>query len=194
MPFFWRYSISAFRCRCPFVVQTAADFGDADDLVAGFVHQLGGIGTDVAEALHDDARSLVGEMFELFAGLIANDHHAASGRFAAAARAADVDRLAGDDRGHGLAHVHGVGVHHPRHDLLVGVDVGRGNVFLRTDELDEFGGVAAGHALEFAHRTSCAGSQMTPPFAPPNGMLTTAHFHVIQVARARTSSSVTSGE
>src|ERR1022692_676812 len=34
---------------------------------------------------------------------------------------------------------------------------------------------------------------MTPPLAPPKGMLTTANFHVIQEARARTSSSVTSG-
>src|ERR1039458_8749076 len=38
------------------------------------------------------------------------------------------------------------------------------------------------------------GSQITPPLAPPKGMLTTAHFHVIQLAKARTSSSVTSGE
>ena len=37
------------------------------------------------------------------------------------------------------------------------------------------------------------GSQITPPFAPPNGIFTTAHFHVIQLASARTSSSVTSG-
>jgi hypothetical protein len=34
---------------------------------------------------------------------------------------------------------------------------------------------------------------MTPPFAPPNGTLTTAHFHVIHAASARTSSSETSG-
>ena len=34
---------------------------------------------------------------------------------------------------------------------------------------------------------------MTPPLPPPNGMLTTAHFQVIQEASARTSSSVTSG-
>ncbi len=32
---------------------------------------------------------------------------------------------------------------------------------------------------------------MTPPLAPPKGMLTTAHFQVIQAARARTSSSET---
>jgi hypothetical protein len=36
------------------------------------------------------------------------------------------------------------------------------------------------------------GSTTTPPFAPPYGMLTTAHFHDIHIARARTSSRVTS--
>ena len=36
-----------------------------------------------------------------------------------------------------------------------------------------------------------SGSQTTPPFAPPNGMFTTAHFHVIHAASAFTSSSVT---
>src|SRR5213082_3462352 len=34
---------------------------------------------------------------------------------------------------------------------------------------------------------------MTPPLAPPNGIFTMAHFQVIQLARARTSSRVTSG-
>ncbi len=38
------------------------------------------------------------------------------------------------------------------------------------------------------------GSQITPPFAPPNGIFTTAHFQVIQLASARTSSSDTSGD
>ena len=33
----------------------------------------------------------------------------------------------------------------------------------------------------------------TPPFAPPKGMLTTAAFHVIHMARARISSRSTSG-
>jgi hypothetical protein len=37
------------------------------------------------------------------------------------------------------------------------------------------------------------GSNRTPPFAPPYGTSTRAHFHVIHIARARTSSSVTSG-
>src|SRR5205809_790848 len=34
---------------------------------------------------------------------------------------------------------------------------------------------------------------MTPPLAPPKGMLTTAHFHVISAAKPRISSNVTSG-
>jgi hypothetical protein len=38
---------------------------------------------------------------------------------------------------------------------------------------------------------SVGGSHTTPPLAPPNGMFTTAHFHVIHAASAFTSSSVT---
>ena len=37
------------------------------------------------------------------------------------------------------------------------------------------------------------GSQTTAPLAPPNGMLTRAHFQVISLAREITSSMVTSG-
>ncbi len=37
------------------------------------------------------------------------------------------------------------------------------------------------------------GSHATPPLAPPYGRFMTAHFQVIHMASARTSSSVTSG-
>ena len=40
---------------------------------------------------------------------------------------------------------------------------------------------------------SVFGSTMTPPFAPPYGRPARAHFHVIHMASARTSSSVTAG-
>ena len=89
---------------------------------------------------------------EMLDGLVADDHDATAGGLAASARATHAQRLAGDHRGYGLAHVHGVGVHHPGHGLLVGVDVGSGNVFLGADELDQLGGVAAGHALQLAAR------------------------------------------
>ena len=39
---------------------------------------------------------------------------------------------------------------------------------------------------------SFLGSTMTPPLPPPYGMPTTAHFQVIHIARALTSSSETS--
>ena len=43
-----------------------------------------------------------------------------------------------------------------------------------------------------APRAPCAlialGSQVTPPLAPPNGTSTSAHFQVIHIASARTSS------
>ena len=48
--------------------------------------------------------------------------------------------------------MHGIGIHDPRHGLLVGIDVGRGHVFFRADELDELRGVAARHALQLTHR------------------------------------------
>jgi hypothetical protein len=42
-------------------------------------------------------------------------------------------------------------------------------------------------------RDICFGSQITPPFAPPNGIPMSAHFQVIHIASAFTSSRVTSG-
>ena len=44
-----------------------------------------------------------------------------------------------------------------------------------------------------SRRESRFGSQITPPLAPPNGRPISAHFHVIHIASALTSSSVTSG-
>src|SRR5712664_2041166 len=46
-----------------------------------------------------------------------------------------------------VSHVHGICVHHPGHDLFVGIDVGSRNVFLGADEFDQFGGVASRHAF-----------------------------------------------
>ena len=44
-----------------------------------------------------------------------------------------------------------------------------------------------------SRRESIFGSTTTPPFAPPNGIPASAHFHVIHIASALTSSSVTFG-
>src|SRR5579863_7718 len=116
------------------VVEAAIDFENADDLVAGLCHEQRGVGADVAETLHDDTGGFFLK-FQFLDGFIADDHDAAAGGFAAAARSPHVDGLASHDGGDGLAHVHGIGVHHPGHGLFVGIDVGRGNVFFGADEL-----------------------------------------------------------
>jgi hypothetical protein len=60
--------------------------------------------------------------------------------------------VAGHDRGTGLPHVHGIGVHDPGHGLFVSINVGGGDILFRADKLEQFGGVAARHALQFALR------------------------------------------
>ena len=79
-------------------------------------------------------------------------HDAARGGRGPAERAAEADRLAGHDAQDGVAGVHRVGVHHPGHGLLVGADVGRGDVVRGTDERHDLRGVAAGDPLEFGLR------------------------------------------
>ena len=111
---------------------------------------------DVAEALHGDARALELEA-EMLRRLARHDHHAAAGRLAAAERSAHLDRLAGDDRRRAVADVHRVGVGDPRHDLFVGVDVGRRDVLVGADRVDDLGGVAARQRLELALRHLASG-------------------------------------
>ena len=108
---------------------------------------------DVAEALDGDRRALDVEA-DVLGRFARDDRDAAAGGFAAAERAAHLERLAGDDRRLRVADVHRVGVHDPRHDLLVGVDVRRRDVLFRADRLDDFGDVAARERLELAAATS----------------------------------------
>ena len=77
---------------------------------------------------------------------------AAAGRLAAADRAADRERLAGDDAEHRVALVHRERVEDPRHHLRVRADVGRRDVALGADLVDDLGGVAARHPLELLGR------------------------------------------
>ena len=87
---------------------------------------------------------------EVLERFLRDDHAAAARRLATAERAAHLDRLAGDDGRDRVAHVHGVGVHHPRHDALVRVHVRRRNVGVGTERVDDAGGVAARESLELA--------------------------------------------
>jgi hypothetical protein len=62
--------------------------------------------------------------------------------------AADIERFAGYDTGLIFALMHGVGIHDPRHDLGVGIDVGRRDIAIRADDVHDHRRVTAGQALE----------------------------------------------
>ena len=134
------------------VVDAALPVGDRDDLRADASTSRS---ADTEPTLPKPCTATVraldveAEVLGRFAG---DDHHAAAGRLAASERAAHLDRLAGHDGRRRVADVHAVGVHHPRHDLVVGVDVGRRHVLLRADGVDDLGDVAAGQRLELAPR------------------------------------------
>src|SRR5208283_4877129 len=90
------------------IVQAAIDLRHADDLVAALVHEAGSVGADVAEALNHNPAVVEGQI-QIAQALVASQHHAAAGGLDAASRTSDIERLAGDHAGHGVAHVHGVG-------------------------------------------------------------------------------------
>ena len=60
--------------------------------------------------------------------------------------------LPGHDLGHRVAALHGVGVHHPGHRLLVRRHVRRGDVLLRPDERQELGREPPGEPLDLDGR------------------------------------------
>src|SRR4029079_6610562 len=77
------------------VVNAAFPVDDGDNLCALFGQQLCRDTADVTVALHGDAGSFEVEP-EMLRRFARGDHHAASGRFAAAERSAELERFAGD--------------------------------------------------------------------------------------------------
>ena len=65
-------------------------------------------------------------------------------------RAADGERLTGDDAGDVVSGQHGHGVHDPTHDLGIGIDVRGGNVAVRSNHRSDREGVASSQSLQFA--------------------------------------------
>ena len=131
-------------------MHAAGPVADGDDLAPFLLQQLRADGADVAEALHRH-RGVLHLHAEVRERLLGDDHAAASRRFPAAERAAHLDRLPGHDRRDGMSHAHRIGVHDPRHDTLVRVDIRRGHVGIGTQRRDDRRGVAAREPLELAN-------------------------------------------
>lgn len=134
------------------VLEEAGVIGDGDELGALLLEDLGGPGTDVAEAQHAEG-ALLGLEAEFGEHFDEGVNDALAGGFFAAERAAVFDGLAGDDGG-GIftADVgkEGVGVGDPGHVLGVGADVGRGDVVIRADTVGDGGREATDDALHLA--------------------------------------------
>ena len=133
------------------VVDAALPVGDGDDAGADAGEELRRNRADVAESLDGDGGPVDVEAHVL-GRLARDDHHAAAGRLVTAERAAHFERLPRHHRRRRVSDVHAVGVHDPRHHLLVGVDVGSGDVLFGTDGVDDFGNVAARERFELAPR------------------------------------------
>ena len=106
---------------------------------------------DIAEALNRHGRVLQVEANQL--GRL--DHRvdaAARGRVAAAQRAEQMHRFAGDDARQMPTGDDFVFVHHPGHHIGRGVDIGRGHILVGTDEVGHSAHVAAAEAFKLAAR------------------------------------------
>ncbi len=132
-------------------VDAALRIGDGHDPGAYVREQGGRRGTGVAEAL-DGHRGALDVQAKVARRLGDGDHTATAGGLGAAFRTTQADGLAGDHARHGVADMHGVGVHDPGHRLGVGVDIRRGDVLLGPDEHADLGRVAPRQPLQLTQR------------------------------------------
>src|SRR5205807_10642311 len=138
--------------------------GGTNDLVPPPMHKAGSVRAHIAEALNDYAR-LVPVHAEPFESLVADNHQPPSRGLIAPLGTAQFQWFSCNDGSDRVAHMHGVGIHDPGHDLLVRVDVRTRDIFFRTQDLNELRSVPSGESLEFTlrhlvwiayHPTSCA--------------------------------------
>ena len=131
------------------VVDAARRIRHRDHLGTVLVREEGEVAADVAETLdsHTHSRQRLVKAVEC---LEQREQPSARGRFQAAQRAADCERLARHDAEHRVALVHGVRVEDPRHLPRPRAHVRGGNVLLGADLRDDLGGEPAGHPLELA--------------------------------------------
>ena len=126
-------------------------------------HQPREVRARVAEAVDGDARVCAGRCPRTRHASRSGVEAAARRRLAAPLRAAERDGLARHHAQLGVAAHHRDGVHDPRHRLLVGVDVGRGDVAVGADDGRDLEGVAARQTLQLALATSTSGRRPRRP-------------------------------
>ena len=127
----------------------AVRVGERHDPCALLREQSREVAADVAEALDRDP-GVREPATLLLEGRPDAVEDAPRGRAVAADRAAEREWLPGHDPEDRVTDVHRVRVEDPCHHLRVGTDVGRRDVLLRPDLVDDLGRVAAGEPLELS--------------------------------------------
>src|SRR5579859_943325 len=118
----------------------------SDNLAALVMEETCGNPTRIAIALNTHARTL--ERHPHPAGCApGHKEHTSRGSVIATLAAPNGERLASDYSRNGEPPVHGIGIHHPRHHLRVGIDIWCGNVTMRTNNNGYFSRITTGQAF-----------------------------------------------
>jgi hypothetical protein len=137
------------RVQAALVDDRAADVGHRDHAHARGGQQEGERSADLAEALDDHPAAGDGQLQLGQRGPHAG-HHPRRGGAGVGLGATDREGLAGDRRGEQRPVDHRERVHQPGHDPAVGVDVGRRDVPVGTEQGRDLVRVAAGEPLQLA--------------------------------------------
>src|SRR5262245_4494097 len=154
------------------------DVAHAADPNAISPEEARGHGPDIAKTLDGDAPAPQLEA-QASGRLVEHVDQATTGGLAPARRPAHDERLAGHHARDTPALGHGVAVHDPGHRLLVGAEIRRRDVEIRTDEEDDLGRVAPRQGLPLPERQRAGVAADAPLGAPvgeaPEGALPAPH-------------------
>ena len=126
---------------------SAARVADRNDGSAHLGEKFGRDAPRIAESLNGNRGAVQLNTHDL-ACRPNHEQTAACRCFVASKRPAEKQRFASYDAGRAAAVGHAVGVHDPRHGLRIRVDIGRGNVFIRSNDRRNFVCITAGEAFE----------------------------------------------
>ena len=129
----------------------AIHVGNGYDLHAFVKGQLGGPAAYIAEALYGCGGAFYLHAFH-FQGFQRCGHHAPAGSSRTSQGTAYGNILAGDETGFVLAGDLAVFIHHPAHDLGIGVHIRSRNIFLFADDAGDLVNVTAGQGFQFPFR------------------------------------------
>src|ERR1700730_1317808 len=129
------------------IIDTTTDVAQCHDLTAQLVEQTGGDAPHVAKALYHNT-TFIRIHLKIKHGIACHKLHAACGRLESTFAAADCQRLSSNYGWYRVPLVHRKGIHHPRHDLWVGIHIRGGYVAIGANQNRDLSGIATREAFE----------------------------------------------